>query len=124
MAQMPSLVDRLRTEAELCTNDGAEDVAALINEAADALENQPEGGRVTRRRVIDGVDIYTVNPTYAQGFEVIRYNTHTGKPWAGWLCIFSDGSGQCLTDKESVMRDWRDNFHAKIIPVVATQVTP
>lgn len=33
----PTLVERLRTEAGLCRNDGAGDIAALLDEAANAL---------------------------------------------------------------------------------------
>lgn len=34
----PSLVDRLRTEADLCRNETADDVAALLDEAADYIQ--------------------------------------------------------------------------------------
>lgn len=33
-----ALIDSLRTEADLCTNEHADDVAQLLNDAADALE--------------------------------------------------------------------------------------
>lgn len=34
----PSLVERLRTEADLCRNETADDVAALLDEAADYIQ--------------------------------------------------------------------------------------
>ena len=34
----PDMVDRLRDEADLCRNEGATDIAVLLDEAADELE--------------------------------------------------------------------------------------
>lgn len=38
-----SLITRLQDEADLCRNEGADDIAALLDEAATALRAQPYG---------------------------------------------------------------------------------
>jgi len=39
MSQPASLLDRLATEADLCRNEGAEDIAGLLDEAVAALRS-------------------------------------------------------------------------------------
>lgn len=38
MEQTPTLIDRLNDEADLCRNDGADDIGALLSEAACAVD--------------------------------------------------------------------------------------
>lgn len=54
MDKQTDLISRLQDEADLCRNDGASDIAALLDEAAAALKEQP----YIRAQVAPGVWAY------------------------------------------------------------------
>lgn len=47
-----SLIDRLNAEADLCKNDGADDIASLLWEAAAALAHPPEGQSLSDEQIL------------------------------------------------------------------------
>lgn len=50
---MTGLVERLRDESDLCRNDGADDIALLLDEAATELERLQAG----YRRLLAATDV-------------------------------------------------------------------
>lgn len=62
------LIQRLRDEADLCDNDGAYDVAQLLDKAADALTARDE----LLRQIGDKAHDLSTGPAVEDGYWTIR----------------------------------------------------
>jgi len=67
------LISRLQDEADLCRNDGASDIAALLDEAVSALQAQS----YIRAQVAPGVWAYVRRGPESEGFPFAGHGLTT-----------------------------------------------
>jgi len=101
-----ALVRRIRDEADLCRNETATDIADLLDEAADALEQSKERAAIIAERY----------PTRTMAGELDRWEVQQRCPLKGWQTwVIYDEQRHAETEcarriGESALRDkhnWR-----------------
>lgn len=100
-----ALVTRLQDEADLCRNDGADDIAKLLDEAVSALEGREKDAGW----VLDG-SLPPKNTEVLVAFEgisLVATGQYTGSAHDknGW-CYPSENNGTCDDGSDPVVIAW------------------
>jgi hypothetical protein len=75
---MTDLIERLSDEADLCRNEGADDIARLLDEARAALEAaQRDAGRLDWLQAQDSIDIEQVQRECPEDADLWMVSGHS-----------------------------------------------